>query len=160
MDRSLDVEHVAETLPDLDSLLEDARLRPFGLVGGFSLVLIGALLGIPTANAFWSSVVSGVLVFVGVPLFSLGLAAPEPEDESDLFNLGVDLTRDQRRLVALGSLLIVFSPITVAAFGPFFGFATAVWIAAALFAVLGAALVMTGFIAWTSRTLVEAPASR
>lgn len=160
MDRSLDVGHVAEQLPDLDALLDDVRLRPIGLVGGFGLVLIGALLGLPLTSSFWGSVVSGVLVFVGVPLFSVGLAAPEPDDESDLFNLGVDLTREQRRIVASGSLLVVFSPITVAVLGPPLGFATSVWLAAAALAVIGSVLILTGFIAWTSRTLVEAPVTR
>lgn len=156
----LDVGHVAEQLPDLDAVLDDTRLRPIGLVGGFSLVLLGALLGIPTISSFWSSVVSGVLVFVGVPLFSLGLAAPETDDESDLFTLGIDLTRKQRRIVAAGSLLVVFSPITVAVLGPVVGFAMSVWLAAAALAILGSVLILTGFIAWTSRTLVEAPVSR
>jgi len=160
MDRSLDVEHVAEQLPDLDGVLDDTRLRPIGLVGGFSLVLVGALLGIPLADTFWSSVVSGILVFVGVPLFSLGLAAPESNDDSDLFTLGIELTREQRRIVAIGSLLVVFSPITVALVGPILGFARSVWLAAAALAVVGSVLILTGFIAWTSRTLVEKPVSR
>jgi hypothetical protein len=160
MDSSLDVEHVAEQLPDLDGVLDDTRLRPIGLVGGFSLVLVGAVLGLPLADTFWSSVVSGVLVFVGVPLFSLGLAAPESNDESDLFTLGIELTHEQRRIVAIGSLLVVFSPITVALFGPAVGFATSVWLAAATLAVVGSVLILTGFIAWTSRTLVEKPVSR
>ncbi|ACV47914.1 conserved hypothetical protein [Halomicrobium mukohataei DSM 12286] len=160
MDRSLDIEHVARELPDLDAVLDDTRLRPIGLVGGFALVLIGALLGLPLANTFWTSVVSGVLVFVGIPLFSVGLAAPEPDDGWEIFTLGVDLTREQRRIVGIGSLLVVFSPITVALLGPILGFATAVWLAAAALAVLGSVLILTGFIAWTSRKLVESPVSR
>jgi hypothetical protein len=160
MDRSLDVEHVAAQLPDLDEVLDDARLRPIGLVGGFALVLVGALLGLPLANTFWTSVVSGILVFVGIPLFSVGLAAPEPDNEAGIFSFGIELSREQRRVVGIGSLLVVFSPITVAVLGPVLGFVTAVWLAAAVLAVLGSVLILTGFVAWTSKKLVEAPVSR
>lgn len=160
MDRSLNVGHVAETLPDLESYLEDSRLRPIGLVGGFSLVLVGALLQFPVWNGFWTSVLSGVIVFVGVPLFCVGLAAPEPEEEDDLFALGMELSPDQRRIVATGSLLVLASPMVVAALGPSFGFSSAIWLAAAVFALLGSVLILTGFIAWTSRRLGESTPSR
>ncbi len=160
MDRSLDVGHVAETLPDLHRLLEDVRLRPIGLVGGFSLVLVGALLQFPLWNGFWTSVVSGVLVFAGVPLFCVGLAAPEPEGEDDPFSLGIELTAEQRRIVGVGSLLILLSPAVVAALGPVVGFTPGTWLVAALLALSGAVLVLTGFIAWTSRRLGETTPSR
>lgn len=160
MDRSLDVGHVSETLPDLRYALEDPRLRPLGLVGGFSLVLVGALLQFPPLNGFWTSVVSGVLVFVGVPLFCVGLAAPEPDAEDDPFNLGIELSPEQRRIVAIGSLLVLCSPIVVAVLGPAVGFSLAIWLAAAAFALVGAVLILTGFIAWTSRRLGETTPSR
>lgn len=160
MDRSLDIGHVAETLPDLDALLDDPRLRPIGLVGGLSLVLVGALLQLPVLNSFWTSVVSGVLVFVGVPLFSVGLAAPEPQSEADLFTLGIELSAPQRRIVAVGALLVLFSPMVVAALGPVLGFSQGIWIAAAVFALLGSVLILTGFIAWTSQHLGETNATR
>lgn len=160
MDHSLDVGHVAEALPDLHRLLEDPRLRPIGLVGGFSLVVVGVLLQLPVWNSFWTSVVSGVLVFVGVPLFCVGLAAPEPEAEDDPFRLGIDLTPRQRHLVAAGSLLVLVSPIAVATLGPVLGFSLTVWFAGATFALSGSVLILTGFVAWTSRRLGETTPSR
>jgi|GEM_PF-829588 len=160
MARSLDVGHVAETLPDLNTFLADPRLRPIGLVGGSSLVVVGALLQISPWNTFWSSVVAGVLVFVGVPLFCVGLAAPEPEKPDGLFTLGIELTPDQRRAVATGSLLVLVSPITVATLGPLFDFAAGVWLTAALLALTGSVLILTGFLAWTSRRLGESAPSR
>lgn len=160
MDRSLDVGHVAETLPDLDAFLADPRLRPVGVVGGFSLLLGGALLQLPLGNSFWASVVSGVLVFVGVPLFCVGLAAPEPQGNADMFKLGVQLTSTQRRIVASGSLLVLLSPMVVAAFGPVFEFGLGVWLAAAVCALFGSVLILTGFVAWTSRNLVGTSPSR
>lgn len=160
MGRSLNVEHVAEVLPDLYRYLEDPVLRPIGLVGGCSLVLIGALLQLPVWSTFWTSVVSGVLVFVGVPLFCVGLAAPEPAQEDDMFRLGFELSPEQRRIVATGAMLVLFSPIVVAALGPPFGFSPGIWLTASLFALIGSVLIMTGFIAWTSRHIGEIPVSR
>jgi hypothetical protein len=160
MARSLDVGHVAETLPDLHTFLADPRLRPIGVVGGSSLVVVGALLQLSPWSTFWSSVVAGVLVFVGVPLFCVGLAAPEPAEPHGLLTLGIDLTPDQRRAVANGSLLVLISPVTVATLGPLFDFAVGVWLAAALLALVGSVLILTGFIAWTSRRLGETTPSR
>lgn len=160
MNGSLDVGHVAQSLPDLDRLLADPRLRPVGLVGGFSLVLVGALMQLPVWGGFWTSVVSGVLVFVGVPLFCVGLAAPEPEDRDDPFSLGVELTPTQRRVVAVGSSLVLCSPIVVAAVGPVAGFSPTVWLAGAVFALVGAVLILTGFVAWTSRAIGESSPAR
>lgn len=156
MDRSLDVEHVAETLPDLGRAIENDRLRPVGVVGGFLILTVGALLSIaPTTGetAFWSNAVAAVLVFVSVPLFCVGLAAPEPP-ESSRFNIGVDLTRKQRQAVALGSLSITMSPI-IMAIGMPLGLSTVVLAAAATTAFIGAALVLTGFIAWTSAAIAN-----
>ncbi|WP_226010428.1 hypothetical protein [Halomicrobium salinisoli] len=155
MKGSLDVGPVAESLPDLDDVLAHPRLRPVGLVGGFGLVLAGALLGLPAESGFFAAVVSGVLVFVGVPLFSVGLAAPEPADESSPFRLGVDLTPLQRRVVAGGAALVVVAPMTVAVAGPLLGFPDLLWLLAATVALVGSVLMLTGFVAWTSRTLVE-----
>lgn len=160
MARSLDVGHVAETLPDLNAYLADPRLRPIGVVGGFSLVLVGALLRLPLWNSFWATVFSGVLVFVGVPLFCIGLAAPEPEEADDLFRLGIELSPDQRRAVAAGSLLVLCSPIVLATLGPLFGFALGIWLTSAVLALLGSVLILTGFVAWTSRRLGETTPSR
>lgn len=160
MDRSLDVGHVAKMLPDLNDYLADPRLRPIGVVGGFSLVLVGALLQLSLWNTFWTPVVSGVLVFVGVPLFCVGLAAPEPEAEGNLFNLGIELTATQRRIVATGSLLVLLSPMVVAALGPILEFSLGVWLTAAVLAMLGSVLILTGFVAWTSRNIVGSSPSR
>ena len=160
MDRSLDVGHVAETLPDLNAHLADPRLRPIGVVGGFSLVLVGVLLQLPLWSGFWTSVFSGVLAFVGVPLFCVGLAAPEPDAEDDPFRLGIELSPKQRRIVGLGSLLVLSSPIAVATLGPVFHFALGVWLASAVLALFGTVLIMTGFVAWTSRRLGSTAATR
>ena len=160
MPRSLDVGHVSETLPALDTVLADPRLRPIGLVGGSALIVVGVLLQIPIWDSFWTNVLSGVLSFVGVPLFCVGLAAPEPEKPDDPFRLGVELTPAQRRVVAVGSLLVLFSPIAVATVGPLFDFALGVWLAAAVLALVGSILILTGFVAWTSRRLGQTSPSR
>ncbi|MFB6308725.1 MAG: hypothetical protein ABEH35_05275 [Haloarculaceae archaeon] len=154
MDQSLDIGEVADELPDLADALDDPRLRPVGLVGGAVAVLIGVLFHL-SPGGFWGSVVAGVLIFVGVPLFCLGLAAPEPEREDTPFRLGIDLSPQQRRIVAGGSLLLVLSPMLVAALGPYIGFTLPLWLASATLAVLGCVLILTGFIAWTSRELSE-----
>lgn len=153
MGLSLDPGDVADGLPALSAVVADPRMRPIGLVGGFALVLVGALLQIASAAAFWNAVVAGVLVFVGVPLFALGLAAPEPEGTR--FRLGVDLTAAQRRIVAIGSGLVVASPVVVAVLGTLAGFADWVWLTGAALALVGAALILTGFIAWTSGAVAE-----
>ncbi|MFB6074502.1 MAG: hypothetical protein ABEJ89_05775 [Haloarculaceae archaeon] len=155
MDRSLNVREVAEPLPDMNSLLDDPRLRPLGLVGGFSLVLVGALLQFAGAGAFWATAVAGTLVFTGVPVFCLGLAAPEPEDEDARFRIGVDLAPEHRRIVGGGSLLLLLSPIVVAVLGIPVGFTLTVWIVGAVLTLVGAVLVLTGFIAWSSRAIGE-----
>jgi len=155
MKGSLDVGPVAESLPGLDDVLAHPRMRPIGLVGGFGLVLTGALLGLPAESGFFAAVVSGVLVFVGVPLFCVGLAAPEPADESSPFRLGVDLTPLQRRVVAGGAGLVLVAPMTVAILGPVLGFPNLLWLLAATIALVGSVLMLTGFVAWTSRTLGE-----
>lgn len=154
---SLDPGEVAAGLPTLDAVVADSRLRPIGLVGGFVLVLLGALLQFVAAGAFWNAVVAGVLVFVGVPLFAMGLAAPEPD--GDRFELGIDLTTTQRRAVAVGSVAVLASPIVVAILGAIAGFADWVWLAGAALALIGAALILTGFVAWTSGEIAE-PSSR
>lgn len=156
MDRSLDVGHVAETLPDLRQALEDPRLRPFGLVGGLSLLVVGAVLSVaPTSgtSAFWSNAVAATLVFVGVPLFCLGLAAREPASES-WFHIGVDLSTKQRQAVAVGTLCITLAPIVMAVGSPL-GLTVVVLATAATMTFVGSALVLTGFIAWTAETLAE-----
>lgn len=155
MDRSLDVSHLAETLPDLSRAIEDSRLRPVGLVGGFGTLTVGALLSIapPTGQtAFWANAVAATLVFVSVPLFCVGLAAPEPPAGSR-FHFGIDLTPKEREAVAIGSLCIALSPVIIAVGMPL-GISVAVLVAAATSAFVGTALVLTGFIAWTSKTLV------
>ena len=154
MDRSLDAGHVAKTLPDLDEALADSRLRPVGAVVGFALLTIGALLSLaPTTGqwAFWSNAVAATLVFVSVPLFCVGLAAPDPP-EGSRFHIGVDLSRKQRQAVAAGSLCITLSPVVMALGSPL-GRSTVVLVMAATLAFVGASLVLTGFIAWTSETL-------
>lgn len=156
MDRFIDVGHVAEDLPDLSAALEDPRLRPFGLVGGVALVAVGALLSLAPATegwAFWSYAVAATLVFIGVPLLCLGLAAPDPEPAS-LFHLGIDLTTTQRRAVALGSLCITVTPILIAVGTPL-GLPTLVLAVAATTAIVGAVLVLTGFVAWTSSAIAD-----
>lgn len=157
MGLSFDPGSVADELPALDAIAADPRMRPIGLVGGFTFVLLGALLQFG-GNAFWSTVVAGVLAFLGVPLFAMGLAAPDPDDR--LFRLGVDLTETQRRIVASGSLVLVASPIIVAILGTATEFADWVWLAGAGLALTGAALVLTGFIAWTSGVVAEPSSSR
>ena len=154
MDRSLDVGHVAETLPDLSEALADSRLRPIGVVVGFALLTVGALLSMaPTTGqwAFWSNAVAATLVFVSVPLFCVGLAAPDPP-EGSRFHFGVDLTRKQRQAVAAGSLCITLSPVVMALGSPL-GLSTVVLATAATLAFVGSSLVLTGFIAWTSEAL-------
>jgi len=156
MDRSLDVAHVAETLPDLGRAIEDDRLRPIGVVFGFAILTVGAALSFaPVAGpwAFWSNAVAATLVFVSVPLFCLGLAAPDPPADSR-FHLGVDLTRKQRQAVAVGSLCITLSPI-IMALGMPLGLSMFVLAAAATTAFVGASLVLTGFIAWTSEAIAN-----
>lgn len=156
MDRSLDVEHVAETLPDLGRAIEHTQLRPLGVVGGFLILTVGALLSIaPTTGqtAFWANAVAATLVFVSVPLFCVGLAAPEPPAGSR-FHIGVDLTRKQRQAVAAGSLCITLSPVIMAVGMPL-GLSMVVLATAATTAFIGASLVLTGFIAWTSETLAN-----
>jgi hypothetical protein len=156
MDRFMDVGHVAETLPDLSEALEDPRLRQFGLVGGVGLVAVGALLSLaPTSGQwlFWSSAVAATLVFIGVPLLCLGLAAPDPEPGSP-FHLGIELTTTQRRAVALGSLCITVTPIVIAVGTPL-GLPTLVLAIAAAMSVVGSVLVLTGFVAWTSAAIAE-----
>lgn len=155
MKGSLDVGPVAESLPDLDDVLANPRLRPIGLVGGFGLVLSGAMLSLPADSGFYAAVVAGVLVFVGVPLFCVGLAAPEPPEESSPFRLGVELTRIQRRVVGGGAGLVLVAPMTVAIMGPVLGFSDLLWLLAATIALVGSVLILTGFVAWTSRELVE-----
>lgn len=154
MDRPLDVAHVAETLPDLSDALEDSRLRPVGVVVGFAILTVGALLSIaPTTGqwTFWSNAVAATLVFVSVPLFCLGLAAPDPPAGSR-FHIGVNLSRKQRQAVAAGSLCITLSPVVMALGSPL-GLTTVVLATAATLAFVGASLVLTGFIAWTSEAL-------
>lgn len=153
MGLSLDPGEVAGELPTLDAVAADSRMRPVGLVGGFLLVLLGALLGIAGGTEFWSTVVAGVVSFVGVPLFAMGLAAPEPEGR--LFRLGIDFTDTQRHVVAIGSLLVVASPILVAILGTLTAFADWVWLVGAGLALVGAALILTGFVAWTSGAVAE-----
>lgn len=156
MDRSLDVGHVAETLPDLSELLDDSRLRPVGVVVGFAILTVGALLSIaPTTgqSAFWSNAVAATLVFVSVPLFCIGLAAPDPP-EGSRFHFGVDLSRKQRQAVAVGSLCITLSPVVMAIGAPL-GLSVAVLATAATLAFVGASLVLTGFVAWTSEALAS-----
>ncbi|WP_324756959.1 hypothetical protein [Haloarcula montana] len=155
MDRPLDVGHVADTLPDLGEAIENPRLRPVGLVGGLVLLVVGAGLSVaPTTGgwALWANAVAATLVFVAVPLFCLGLAAPEPTESR--FQLGIDLTHRQRQAVAAGALCIVVAPI-VMALGQPIGFTLPVLLAAAGLAFVGSALVLTGFIAWTSQVLAE-----
>ncbi|MFC6975757.1 hypothetical protein ACFQL1_15565 [Halomicroarcula sp. GCM10025709] len=155
MNRPLDIGHVADTLPDLGEAIENPRLRPVGLVGGFVLLCLGAGLSVaPTAGrlALWANAVAATLVFVAVPLFCLGLAAPEPTGSR--FQFGIDLTRRQRQAVAAGALCIVVAPI-VMALGQPIGFALPVVLAAAGLAFVGSALVLTGFVAWTSQVLAE-----
>ncbi|MFC6864656.1 hypothetical protein ACFQGE_14460 [Halomicroarcula sp. GCM10025817] len=155
MDRSLNVGHVAETLPNLGRLLDDPRLRPLGLAGGMTLLGIGALLSlVPPALplAFWANAVAATLVFLGVPLFCVGLAAPEPENP--YFQFGVDLSQHQRQAVATGGLAITFAPVVVIVGIPF-GVSMPVLVTAATLAFVGAALVLTGFIAWTAETIAE-----
>ncbi|WP_254271806.1 hypothetical protein [Haloarcula marina] len=154
MDRSLDVGHVAETLPSLGAALEDSRLRPFGIVVGVSLLVAGALLSlIPSTDplAFWANAVAATLVFVGVPLFCLGLAAPDPPAQSH-FHLGVNLSTKQRQAVAVGAFCITLSPVVMALGSPL-GLSVLVLATAATMAFVGSALVLTGFIAWTSERL-------
>lgn len=153
MKLSIDPGEVAEGLPALDAVAADSRMRPIGLVGGFVLVVLGALLQFVGGSVFWNSVVAGVLVFVGVPLFAMGLAAPEPD--RDRFRLGVDLSATQRRVVAVGSFCVVASPILVAILGVLAGFADWVWLAGAAVAIAGAVLIFTGFVAWTSGQIAE-----
>lgn len=153
MGLSFDPGEVADGLPSLDAVAADPRLRPIGLAGGFVLVLLGALLQFVGGTTFWNSAVAGVLAFVGVPLFAMGLAAPEPDH--DRFRFGVDLTATQRRIVAVGSLCLVASPIAVAILGVIANFADWVWLAGAGLAFAGAVLILTGFVAWTSGEVVE-----
>jgi hypothetical protein len=156
MDRSLDVEHVAETLPELGRAIENERLRPIGVVGGFLILTVGALLSITPmtgVTAFWANAVAATLVFVSVPLFCVGLAAPEPAKPSR-FHFGVDLSRKQREAVAIGSLCITMSPVIMAVGMPL-GLSTLVLAAAATTAFIGAALVLTGFISWTSQAIAN-----
>jgi hypothetical protein len=155
MDTPLDVGHVADTLPDIGEAIENPRLRPVGLVGGLALLFVGAGLSVaPTSGqwALWANAVAATLVFVAVPLFCLGLAAPEPSGSR--FQLGIELTRRQRQAVAAGALLIVVAPI-VMALGQPTGLMLPVMLAAAGLAFVGSALVLTGFIAWTSQVLAE-----
>lgn len=160
MDRSLAVGRVAETLPDLDAALADPRLRRVGLVGGGALVALGAVLAVSPWSGFWTNVLSGLLAFVGVPLFCVGIAAPEPDDEDDPFRLGVELAPTQRRTVAAGAATVVCSPLVAAALGPALGSSPPVLVAAAAFALAGAALMLAGLLAWTSQTLAEGAAVR
>ena len=157
MGLSLDPGDVADDLPALDAVVADPRMRVIGLVGGFALVVLGALLQIGGGAVFWNTVVAGVFAFVGVPLFALGLAAPEPAHP--LFRLGIDLTTTQRRVVAVGSGLVFSSPILVAVLGTLAGFANWVWLVGAGVALLGAALILTGFVAWTSGVIADPSSS-
>lgn len=160
MDLSLDIEPVSETLPTLAGALDDPRLRPVGFVGGLALLLVGALLSLLPATgdlAFWASAVASTLVFVGVPLFCLGLAAPEPQDES-LFAFGIDLSKPQRRAVAAGALSVTLSPVVVALGSPL-GIVVPTLVAAAVFSVVGAGLMLVGFVGWLSRVLADPSAS-
>jgi len=157
---SVDPEGVAQDLPDLDGILDDPRLRPMGVLGGTGTLAVAALLQIHPGEPFWSAVVGGVLAFVGVPLLAVGLAAPDPDDDDALFRLGVNLTHLQRRVVAGGALLVLSSPMLVAVVGPFVGFADWVWLVAALVAFLGAVLILTGFVAWSSRAIAEPNSTR
>ena len=156
MDRSLDIAGVSETLPALRQALEDSRLRPFGLAGGMTLLAVGALLSLvpPTSSvAFWANAVAATLVFVGVPLFCLGLAAPEPPT-NPYFQFGVELSPTQRQAVAAGALAITFAPI-VMAIGMPLGISLIVLVTAATFAFVGSALILTGFIAWTAEAIAD-----
>ena len=156
MDRSLDVEHVSETLPSLGRAIETTKLRPVGVVGGFAILTVGALLSIAPASGragFWANALAATLVFVSVPLFCVGLAAPDPPAGSR-FHFGVDLSRTQRQVVAIGSLCITLSPVVMALGAPL-GLTTFVLALAATTAFVGAALVLTGFIAWTSEAIAN-----
>lgn len=159
MDLRLDLDDVTEPLPRLDRVLEDPRLRPVGLVGGFTIVLIGAALQVAPLGGFWTSAVAGLLVFVGIPLFCVGLAAPEPDHPGDPFCLGIELDPSQRRVVAAGAALILLAPVVAGGLGPLTGFAPWVVFLTAVCALVGSVLVLTGFVAWTSRALAETSAS-
>ena len=91
-------------------------------------------------------------MFVSVPLFCVGLAAPDPPEESH-FHIGVNLTYKQRQAVAVGSLCITLSPV-VMALGSLLGLTTVVLATVAILTFVGASLVLTGFVAWTSEALV------
>jgi hypothetical protein len=160
MSLSIDPGQVARDLPDLEGVLDDPRLRPMGVVGGASALAVAALLQLHPVEPFWSAVVGGVLAFVGVPLLAVGLAAPEPDDENARFQFGVNLTTIQRRVVAAGALLVVTSPMVVAAIGPLVGFADWLWLVAAVLAFLGAVFILTGFIAWTSGAIADPSTTR
>ena len=156
MDRSLDIGHVSEALPSLGQALEDSRLRPFGLVLGFLLLAIGSGLSVAPATgqwAFWSNAVASTLVFVSVPLFSLGLAASEPPSDS-VFHIGVDFSTKQRRAVAIGALCLVLAPVVMAIGSPL-GLSMLVLATAATMAFVGSSLMLTGFVAWTAETLAQ-----
>lgn len=155
MDYELDIEGVAQDLPSLDAVLDDPRVRPTGLVGGFTIVLVGALLQLAPVGGFWTNAVSGSLVFIGVPLFCVGLAAAEPQREGDPFRLGIQLDRAQRRLVATGATLILLAPAVLGSLAMVAGYEPWVVFLAATVALLGAVLTLTGFVAWTSSTLAE-----
>ena len=154
MDSALDATHVAEKLPNLGNALEDPRLRPAGLGGGAIVLTSGAVLSIaPTSGqvAFWSNAVAATLVFVSVSLFCLGLAAVEPP-ASSRFHFGVDLGRKQRHAVAAGSLCILISPLVVTV-GSALGLSVLVLTTGATMTFVGASLVLTGFLAWTSEAI-------
>ncbi len=153
MDRLLDVEAVAGPLPEPDGLLSDARLRPVGLVGGFLLVAAGVAVWLVGGAGFGTAAVAGAITFVGVPTLCLGLAAPEPDAEDAPFRIGVELSPEQRRAVAGGSLLLLLAPPVVLLLGLPTGFALPVWIVAGVLTLLGAVLVLVGFVAWSSAVL-------
>ncbi|MDY7083133.1 MAG: hypothetical protein SXQ77_12200, partial [Halobacteria archaeon] len=80
-----------EEVPMVDDLY-DARLAKLDfwlLVVGGVTTLVGTSPGVVSV-VFAGGILTtaGVLVFVGIPLFCLGLAAPETDDASDLFTLG------------------------------------------------------------------------
>jgi hypothetical protein len=152
---AIDPEGVARNLPDLDDLLEDPRLRPMGVLGGTGALALAALLQVFPVEPFWRAVVGGVLAFVGAPLLAIGLAAPEPAGENAHSRLGVNMTYIQRRVVAAGALLVLTSPMLVAVVGPMTGFADWVWLGGAMVAFLGAVLILTGFVAWSSKAIAE-----
>lgn len=152
---SLDPEGVTGYLPDPAAVLDDSRLRPTGVVGGLAALAVAALLQVGPLEPLVSVSPGGTFALVGVGLLAVGLAAPEPADEDAVFHIGVDLNWIQRRVVAGGAAGVVVSPMLVAVLGPAVGFADWVWLLAAVVAFLGSVLILTGFVAWSSRAIAQ-----